>query len=54
MHSPQIVSLGFEELREPLFFIGRLARVGLHQGRIGCFRFSMKTFENFRDQIIAE
>jgi hypothetical protein len=43
----QIAGLSLDNLPHRLFDIGHLAREGLHQWRIGRFRFLMKAFQNF-------
>jgi hypothetical protein len=50
----QIAGLSFDNLSHRLFDIGHLARKGLHQRRIGCFRLPMKAFENFCGRAAAE
>ncbi len=54
VQSCQILGLSFDDLSHRLFDIGHLARVGLHQRRIGRFRFLMEALENFRDRAAAE
>lgn len=47
----QVPGFGFNYLDEHLFRVGRLARIGLRQRRIGRFRFLMKALENLRRRI---
>ena len=50
----QILVLSLDDLSHRLFDIGHLAREGLHQRRIGRFRFVMQALESFRDRAAAE